>query len=224
MTTTKIDKRITYYMTIDTETANTFDDPMVYDLGLAIHDKKGRIYETASYVIYDVYALEAKLMKTAYYVEKLPKYEEALAKGQRKMITIFTAKRIIKELCDKYNVKAIIAYNARFDYKALTNSIRYITKSKIRYFFPYGIEIWDSMKMAQDTICKQKTYTKFCKNNGFVCGNGTNKKTAEVVYRYITKDLDFVEEHQGLDDVLIEVAIAAKCFSQHKPMRKFAFK
>lgn len=222
--TTKIDKRISYYMTIDTETTNTINDPMVYDLGLAIHDKRGKIYETASYVIYDIYALESDLMKSAYYADKLPKYEEALAKGQRKMITIFTAKKIIKELCDKYNVKAIIAYNARFDYRSLTKSIRYITKSKIRYFLPYGIEIWDSMKMAQDTICKQKTYVKYCKKNGFICKNGVVKKTAETVYSYISGNPSFTEEHQGLDDVLIEVAITAKCFAQHKTMRRLAFK
>ena len=52
---TKIDKRITYYLTIDTETANGLDCPLAYDLGFAVHDKRGKIYEKGSYVIYDIY-------------------------------------------------------------------------------------------------------------------------------------------------------------------------
>lgn len=219
----KIDKRRTYYMTIDTETANGLDCPLAYDLGLAIHDKHGNVYETASYVIYDIYAKEKELMKSSYYAEKLPKYEIALKSGERKMISVFTAKKIVKALCDEYNVKAIIAHNARFDYRSLTTTIRYTSKSKYRYFLPYGIPLYDSMRMAEDTICKQKRYIKFCKENGYLCKNGKVRKTAEILYRYITRNNDFTEEHQGLDDVLIEIAITVKCMAQHKTMRKLAF-
>ena len=220
---TKIDKRITYYLTIDTETANGLDCPLAYDLGFAVHDKRGKIYEKGSYVIYDIYAREKDLMKSSYYAEKLPKYETALKSGNRKMISVFTAKKIVKELCDKYNVKAIIAHNARFDYRSLTTTIRYTSKSKYRYFLPYGVPLYDSMKMAEDTICKQKRYIKFCEKNGYLCKNGRVRKTAEILYKYISKDNDFTEEHQGLDDVLIEIAITVKCMAQHKPMRKLAF-
>ena len=219
----KIDKRIAYYMTIDTETANGTDFPLVYDLGLAIHDKRGKVYETRSLVIADIYCGERELMKTAYYAQKLPKYEVALKSGEREMVSIFTARKIVRELCAKYNVKAIIAHNSRFDYNALNTSIRYITKSKTRYFLPYGITVYDSLKMARDTIVKQKTYKKFCEKNNYFTPTGQLKATAEILYRYITGQDEFNEEHQGLDDVLIEVAISAKCFAQHKPMRKLLF-
>ena len=220
---TKIDKRIAYYMTIDTETANSTDFPLVYDLGLAIHDKRGKVYETRSLVIADIYCGERELMKTAYYAKKLPKYEIALKSGEREMVSIFTARKIVHELCAKYNVKAIIAHNSRFDYNALNTSIRYITKSKTRYFLPFGIPVYDSLKMARDTIVKQKTYRKFCEKYNYFTPRGQLKATAEILYRYITGQHDFNEEHQGLDDVLIEVAISAKCFAQHKPMRKLLF-
>ena len=219
----KIDKRIAYYMTIDTETANGTDFPLVYDLGLAIHDKRGKVYETRSLVIADIYCGERELMKTAYYAKKLPKYEIALKSGEREMVSIFTARKIVHELCAKYNVKAIIAHNSRFDYNALNTSIRYITKSKTRYFLPFGIPVYDSLKMARDTIVKQKTYRKFCEKYNYFTSRGQLKATAEILYRYITGQHDFNEEHQGLDDVLIEVAISAKCFAQHKPMRKLLF-
>jgi hypothetical protein len=43
---------------------------------------------------------------------------------------------------------------------------------------------------------------------------------AEVLYKYITGDLDFTESHTGLEDVLIEKEILAYCFSKHQKMRK----
>ena len=213
---TKIDRRKTYYLTVDTETANGLDDALVYDLGYAIHDKYGNVYEANSLVIADIYCGERKMMKTAYYANKLPKYEVALKSGERKMVSLLTARKMIHDVCEKYNVKAIIAH-------ALNRTLRYITKSKYRYFFPYGVEIYDSQKMAETTICKQKTYVRFCEENGYNRKNGKPRATAEILYRYISGEEDFVEEHQGLDDVLIEIAISAKCFAQHKPMRKLLF-
>ena len=215
-----MDNRKTYYLTIDTETANGLDDPMMYDIGGAIHDRYGNIEESFSFIIYDIFCADRDLFNTAYYAEKRPKYEQEIAAGSRKIVSIYTAKRYIEDLCKAYDVKAIIAYNARFDYKSTTGTLRYVTKSKARFFLPYGIPVWDSWKMAQDTICKQKGYEPFCKEHDFVCKNGRVKTSAEIVYRYMTRDLEFNEDHTGLEDVEIEVAIFARCMAQHKKMRK----
>lgn len=215
-----IDKRKSYYLTIDTETANGLDDPMMYDIGGAIHDKRGNVEETFSFIIYDVFCADRELFDTAYYAEKRPMYEQQIAAGSRKIVSIYTARRHIHELCKKYNVKAIIAHNARFDYKSTNGTLRYVTKSKMRFFFPYGIPLWDTLKMAQDTICKQKTYIRWCAENGYLQKNGKVRATAEILYRYITCDNDFIEDHTGLEDVLIEKEIFAKCMAQHKSMRK----
>lgn len=223
MSMTKIDRRKNYYLVIDTETANGLDCPIVYDIGGAIVDKKGNVYETFSFVIYDVFKEMSDLMQTAYYADKIPMYLEQLKKGERKFIRYSTARKIVKELCDKYDVTAIVAHNMRFDYLATANTERYLTKSKYRYFFPYGVPLFDTLRMTRDTICKQKLYQKFCVENGYVTKNGKPKATAEILYRYITGNKDFIEEHTGLADVLIEKEILAKCFRQHKPMNKYAF-
>ena len=217
------DKRKHYYLTIDTETANTIEDPMMYDLGGAIHDRNGNVEETFSFVIYDIFCADRQLFDTAYYATKRPRYEEQIAAGQRKIVSIFTARRYVHDLCEKYNVKAIIAHNARFDYRSTNYTLRYVTKSASRYFLPYGIPLWDTLKMAQDTICKQKTYIKWCAENGYLKKNGTPRATAEILYRYITQDEFFEEDHTGLEDVLIEKEIFAKCMAQHKKMTKSAW-
>ena len=218
-----MDKRKNYYLTIDTETANGFDDPIVYDIGGCIHDKKGNVYETFSFIIYETFYGMKDLMRTAYYAAKIPMYQKQINEGQRKVVRYLTAKKHVAELCDKYNVTAIIAHNARFDYRSTTRTQRYLTKSKYRYFLPYGIPVWDTLKMAQDTICKQKMYKEFCKREGYMVGTSRVRATAEILYRYISGNYEFSESHTGLEDVLIEKEIFVQCMRQHKKMRKSAF-
>ena len=218
-----MDKRKSYYMVFDTETANGLDDPLVYDYGCAIVDKQGKVYETLSLIIDDVFNGMAELMKTAYYANKIPMYLEQIANGEREVVSYYEAKRRISKLAKKWGIKACIAHNARFDYRSTTKTQRYLTKSKYRYFLPYGVELWDTLKMANDTICKQVHYKEFCYTNGYLTKNGRVRKTAEILYKYISGEHDFIEEHTGLADVLIEKEIFAHCIRQHKPMRKKAF-
>ena len=221
--TSKIDRRKSYYIVFDTETTNGLDDPIVYDLGFAVIDKNGNVYEKHSFVIGEVFYGMKELMKSAYYAEKIPQYVEQIKRGERKVVSLYTAKKIFAQACKEYNVKAVIAHNARFDYRATSKTQRYLTKSKYRFFLPYGVEIWDTMKMANDTICKQVHYKEFCYNNGYLTKNGRVRKTAEILYRYISGEHDFIESHTGLEDVMVEKEIFVHCLRQHKPMRKKCF-
>ena len=74
--------------------------------------------------------------------------------------------------------------------------------------------------MAQDTVCKQKTYMRWCKEKGYVTKNGQVRATAEILFRYMIGDENFIESHTGLEDVLIEKEIFAWCMRQHKKMRR----
>ena len=224
----KIDRRRTYLIMGDTETCNTrmengkldMSDVLVYDFGFAVCDKQGRVYEKYSFIIKEIFFGMKDLMKTSYYAEKLPQYYEEIRNGQRKVVSLYEARQILANVMKEYETNIFVAHNARFDDNALKVTERYITKSKYRYFLPFGTEVWDTMKMANDTICKQKTYKKFCEENGYLTKNGQVRKTAEILYRYITKNNDFTESHTGLEDVMIEKEILAHCFRQHKAMRK----
>ena len=224
----KIDRRKTYLIMGDTETCNTrmedgkldMRDVLVYDFGFAVCDKQGRVYERYSFIIKEIFFGMKDLMKSAYYADKLPQYYEEIRNGQRKVVSLYEARKILSDVMKKYNTNIFVAHNARFDDNALKVTERYITKSKYRYFLPFGTEIWDTMKMANDTICKQKAYKKFCEENGYLTKNGQVRKTAEILYRYITKNNDFAESHTGLEDVMIEKEILVHCFRQHKAMRK----
>ena len=75
-----------YILVVDVETANSLDDPIVYDIGWAIIDMKGRIYEEGSYMIAEAFCDSRISLDTAYYANKLPGYWEKCRKGDRKMV------------------------------------------------------------------------------------------------------------------------------------------
>ena len=204
---------------LDTETTNDIESPLMYDLGFSVVDiESGEVLDSVSLVIAEVF-LNKELMSSAFFAEKIPMYWVDIKSGKRQLTSYFTAKKALAEICDLYNVKAIVAHNARFDYKSCSCTIRYLTKSKYRYFLPYGIEIWDSLKMSRE-VFKTEEYKTFCVDNGFVTKRNQPKYTAEVIYRYLTKDINFIESHTALEDVNIETLILLECIKQGCVNRK----
>ena len=118
-----------YYLTIDTETANSLEYPLMYDLGGAVHDRYGEVVESFSFIIYDIFCADRELFDTAYYAEKRPMYEKQIKEGKRRIVSVLTARNHVQALCKKYNIKAIIAHNAPFDYRSTNYTLRYVTKS-----------------------------------------------------------------------------------------------
>ena len=228
-----MDRRINYLMGLDTETCNGLEidgkvdlsQSIVYDIGWVITDKRGRIYKERSFIIYEVFVAMRDVMQSAYYADKIPMYWEQVKSGQRKLVRFSTMYNQFWEDVKNYNIRVAFAHNAMFDYRALNNTIRWITKSKKRFFFPRKIEMWDTLKMARQTIGKQKSYRKYCEINNFVTKHRVPQPrlTAEILYRYITGDVTFEESHTGLEDVLIETKILVHCFRQHKKMEKRLF-
>ena len=159
-------------------------------------------------------------MKTAYYATKIPQYLAGIENNAFKVRRFYEVRETLKKVMDKYKITAVCAYNANFDYNALNTTQRWLTKSKYRYFLPYGTKVFCIWHMACQTICMQKSYVRFCLENGWTSSSGNIKTSAEAVYAYMTKDKNFVESHTGLQDVLIEVQILAHCFRQHKKMIK----
>ena len=150
---------------------------------------------------------------------------EQIAKGERKVVSFYEARKTLLEVMERYETNTVVAHNARFDLNALNVTQRWLTKSKYRYFFPFGTEIWDTMKMAKDVVACTPTYKAFCERNGYMTKhkNPQPRITAEILYRFISGDNSFTESHTGLEDVDIERQILAYCFRKHKAMRKALF-
>ena len=224
----KIDRRIAYRVVLDTETCpldKDFEgvDPnnmWVYDVGYAIVDKRGKVYRERSFINADIFLNEKLLMNSSYYANKIPQYWEDIKSGKRVLTSFYNIRKTLLEDIAEFEVEEIYAYNMRFDYLSLTNTERWLTKSQYRYFLTKDLVICDIMKMARDVIAPMPTYKRFCEEHGYMTKNNRVQLKAETVYKFITKDLDFIESHTGLEDVMIEKEILAYCYRQHKAMRK----
>lgn len=200
---------------LDTETTNSIDDPIAYDIGFAVIDINGKVYKSYSYVVADVF-LDNELMSSAYFADKIPQYWKDIKNGNRKLRKLKTIKYILADVCKQYGIKKIVAHNARFDYKSLTLTQRFLTSSKYRYFLPYGIEIWDSLKMSREIFGNDEKFGNFCYENNYLTKRGQRRYTAEILYRFLTGDNNFIESHTGLEDVLIEKDIFCECLKRKK--------
>ena len=211
-------RRKEMFLVIDTETCNTIEQPLPYDIGFAICDRMGNIAEERSYVVAETFLDMKDTMKSAYFAEKIPQYWEDIKNGAREIKSIYKIRQEVKDLMDKSNVKKVGAYNMGFDKRALNNIMRYATKSFCRWFFPFGTEFFCIWHLATQTLLQQKTFFKMAEKNNWFSEKGNLLTNAEVTYNYIKKMSDFKEEHKGLEDVRIEVEIMAYCFRQHKKM------
>ena len=202
------------FIVLDTETTNDIDCPLTYDLGFAVIDKFGTVYEKHSFVVADIF-LDKELMQSAFFADKIPMYWEQIKSGERTLTSFYNIRKALVSVMEKYNTKIVIAHNARFDYISTATTQRYLTKSKYRYFFPYGTEIWDTLKMSRKIFKDDKNYCAFCTENNYKTANNSNKYTAEILYRYLTNDNSFIESHTGLEDVLIEKEIFVHCVQKN---------
>lgn len=215
-----MDKRKKYVMVIDTETAPFRESERVcgrnmvtYDIGGVIIDKQGNIYEQFSFVIEEIF-FNHELMEKAYYYNKTPKYIREMAEGKRTLAKWLEVKNHILNLMHEYNIKEVWAYNARFDVDTLNATDDYLYGHY--QYIPYFADVKCIMRYAECSVLKQKTYRKFCEQNGHLTKNGGVRKSAEVLYKYISGDWDFNEDHTALEDSLIEAEILVKCWNQHK--------
>ena len=164
-------------------------NPLCYDVGFVVADKKGNIYEEHSFAISEIFDDDA-LMRSAYYYTKLPLYREKISQGIMKVKPFRYVRRVILNIIEKYNIKTVAAYNAYFDFvKALNNTWQELTNYP--FFFPYevgkNLEINCIWHMACQTIFSQKSFPKWAFENGYYSKAGNLKTNAEVAYNWMMK-------------------------------------
>lgn len=137
------------YCTIDTETVGGATNPTgAYNYGGIIHDKQGNIYATFSLLVMEHYD---KICQDDYAKKNFPLYRERLESGL--ICAVATEKEavsIIRNLCQIYGVKYIMAYNSGFDF----------CKTQCKELLD-DFEFIDIYLMALQTITHLKKYADF---------------------------------------------------------------
>lgn len=209
------------FLVLDSETCNTpkvngqldVKNGQVYDLGGVVIDEYGDEKMRFSVVNKDVFYGMPAQMSEAFYSDKIPKYIEDINNNKRVVLDTWKIRRLVHDICKIYNVQAIVAHNAYFDVQTLNATLRYQTKSFKRYFLPYNIPVIDSLKVARKVYGKNEDYIHFCQSNNYMTNNKVPRPrlTAEVLWKYISTDNEFIESHTGFEDAEIESKIFVKC-------------
>ena len=197
------------YIIIDTETAPTANfDPrnmggtsLVYDFGWIVTNGE-QVFERRSFIVSETFN-NADLMNSAYYARKLPQYRAGIGKDWTLAPFLEIYSQFIADI-HTYNVRDVWAYNANFDRDALNNTVATYSNGFRPYFFPYNIRIKDVWSAAGDTICNTDKYVLWCLDHNYTKPSGNPLTTAEVVYRYLTSNIDFIEAHTALAACEIE--------------------
>lgn len=203
-----------HFMILDTETASTARIP--FDIAYTIIDRKGNIIKQENFLVKEVFNSplgQHLLTHDDFSKNKIAGYLDNIC-GNAEMLYFSIIRDRIRADIKKFNC-VVVAYNAKFDYECLTN---FAMSFGFDNFFKPSTEVWDLWNIALTILADSNRYVKFCKNNNFTSDKGNLKSSAEVMYRYLTNNLDFEESHTALDDTEIEAAIMAACLKRHKKM------
>lgn len=214
------------FVVLDTEATNTGKanagrfgvGASVYDLGYIVADASGAIYYQNRIIVADTFN-DAALMKSAYYVDKMPQYYAELANGC-KLMTMRDALQTLRADLRTYDVRDVWAYNAMFDRDALNSSVAQASNGFCEWALPYGTKWRDIMRYAQSTICATKKYRAWCEGHDLITKAGRPRVTAEAVYRYLTGDDGYTEQHTALSDAQDELIILLACLKRKQKMPK----
>ena len=192
------------YCTLDTETFGGASNPKgIYHLAGIIHTRKGEVLATFNYLISEHYN---EIEKDSYAKRNFHKYADMIANGIVTSIpTEKMAVEMVNNLCEFYGVNVMTAYNSGFDF----------VKTECRELLN-GRQFIDTWLMALQTITTKKSYEKFCVENGYLTKKRNLQTSAEVVYRFLTSNTDFIEEHTAFEDSKIEMQIFLECLKMHK--------
>ena len=191
---------------IDTETTK---NGYVYDLGVVIMNAAtGEIVATMNAIIEETFN-NVSAMNTSYYACKIPAYLEAINAGKLEVLPFSECFKRFSSLLESYNVRSVWAYNMAFDFKALNRTIAELSNGFITCFFPCNVTCYDLMSSAINLVGNTRRYQKWAIAHDYVTPTGRARATAETMFRFISDDASFVEDHTALSDAMIEADILA---------------
>lgn len=201
------DKRRKTAIVLDVETAMSEDnEQLIFDLGwtvTSVSNQENVIHR--SYLVQEVF-LNMKLMQRAYYFNKYPEYVMALNNNNTEIKPFNEIIKILNNDIIKYNVYRMYAYNARFDISAINKTHKYINNDTSDLLYKMN-DLWS---LSTQTFMATEKFILTALKNGWVTEKGNIKTSAEIAYRYLTGNHDFIEKHTATEDTIIETEILWK--------------
>lgn len=192
----------------DTETVS-LEKPFCYNIGYAIVEvESGKMLAKRDYVVEQVWH-NPMLFITAYYADKRENYVKAMRSRKTIMAKYgYICQAMIRDFI-KYEVAGAYAFNSPFDDKVFTYNSEWFKCNN-----PFdNIPIFDIRGYVHHFMVDDN-FKAFCEDYGYFTDSGNYSTTAEVMYRYLTGNTEFIEDHTALSDSEIESAILLECFKR----------
>lgn len=193
----------TLFVVTDIET--TLKYRMAFDVSWQVIDRHGKVYDKASYLIKETFALDIP-----YFRSKMGEYFQDTYDHKIEPVSmLFIRDRFndsMETLRNQGHNVIFAAYNAAFDARYLGETCYKLTEKQF-----LGVPMW--MLCIWQFWCESapKTYN-------YATPKGNPKTSAEYVYRFEMNDPDFVEKHIAHHDVSIEKEILLKVLDRKKKM------
>ena len=198
----------------DTETVS-LEKPFCYNIGYTIVNvDNGKTLVKRDYVVEQVWH-NPMLFITAYYADKRDIYVAAMRSRKTIMAKYgYICQAMIRDFI-KFEVAGAYAFNSPFDDKVFTyNSDWFKCNNPFDNIPIFDIRGYVHQFMVDDN------FKKFCEGNGYFTDSGNYSTTAEVMYRYLTGNTEFIEDHTALSDSEIEAEILLECIKRGAEVNK----
>lgn len=197
----------------DCETTS-LEKPFCYNVGYVIADAENqKILLKRDFIVEQVWH-NLPLFASAYYAEKRELYVSAM-KGRRATLDKFgyICQRMKRDFI-AHNVEIAFAYNSPFDEKVFNYNCDWY-----KCINPFDtIPIIDIRGFAHHFIVNDR-YKEYCEKYNLFTEAGNYSTTAESVYKFISENSEFIEEHTALADSEIEAEILFYCLNSGADIR-----
>lgn len=139
-----------------------------------------------------------------------------LADNETEILPFAEILQILNTDIQNYNVNKMYAYNALFDTSAINKTYQYLIDSGSEMKYKMDC-LWH---LSTKTFMYTEKYINVAIENNWLSDKGNIKTSAEMAYRYISHDYDFVEAHTALQDTVIETKILWKLYNYPKEKRE----
>lgn len=203
------------FIVLDVEGSST---ARPYNIGYIVADKHGNIYEKRSFAIPNFIFENLKKCigcKDMTY-DNIQEILESYGQSQKyAYVSPNEFQSILLNDISKYKVSKIWGYHVSFDKSALKRGF-----AEVFSIIDNLVDFCDIEQAILFTKLLTKKYITFCRKHNYLTKKGNIQTKAEIVYRYLNNDNDFIEEHTGLSDVLIEYEILLKAMQTKKKIVK----
>lgn len=189
----------------DTETTD-LKKPFCYNVGYLIADSDSKEILLRREFCAEQTWSNLQLFQSAYYADKRPLYVNRMR--QRKIVLDkwgYIMQQMKRDFA-AFEVAGAYAYNSPFDEIVFNYNCDWFKTQN-----PFdNIPIFDIRGYVHQFLVDE-TFKKFCEDNEYFTESGNYSTTAETLFRYISGDYNFNEEHTALADSEIEFEILMDC-------------